>query len=125
MYPSFFYQNGDIVPTGAIDFSLQGTWRNNDKEICVPEKNEDCFYYPNEEQLDEITCSLGGLHFLPNVTKFCSLNDTKVMGPTKHNILCQGKSTSDIIKDHSDFYDLKKNNATNIDNTLENIGKLW
>ena len=50
-----------------------------------------------------MTCSLGYLHYLPSVKRFCSPDQILTMGPTKHNVMCKGKSALDVIFGHEDF----------------------
>ena len=114
MYPNFFHRNDKVLPTGSWDKSIQGSWRNDNQEICNPQNDKKCVYNPNKKCLKQVKCSIGGSYFLPNVTRFCASNEAKLMGPTKHNILCQGKSAWDVIKSHHDFANAKQINATNI-----------
>ena len=82
---------------------LNGQWKNAYGGLaeCSPLLDRDCVFKPNLDSNSEVTCSLAGLHNLPNATKFCT--KSHVQGPTKHNVLCQGKSTSEVILSHADF----------------------
>jgi hypothetical protein len=54
----------------------------------------------------KVTCSLGYLYYLPSVKSFCNrLTQPGMppMGPTKHNIICEGKSAGEVIESHDDF----------------------
>ena len=41
--------------------------------------------------------------FLSSVKRFCSPDQILHMGPTKHNVMCKGKSAMDVILGHDDF----------------------
>ena len=45
------------------------------------------------------------MHFLPSVKTFCGPGALyeNVLAPTKHNVLCQGRSALDVILSHPDF----------------------
>ena len=105
MYPHFFYENGQILPTGTSNVLLGGVWKSEstNQAGCDPSQDSNCHFYPNEKQTREMTCSLSGFEFLPNVTKFCDSKEIAISGPTKHNILCQGKSALEVIESHADF----------------------
>ena len=47
---------------------------------CDPNRNSDCHFYPSEENLNHVTCSLGGFHFLPNVTRICAPKEIAISG---------------------------------------------
>ena len=59
------------------------------------------------EDNGQATCSLGYLPFLPNVNRYCNLNEqfgvNQSLPPTKHNILCQARGAQEIILSHEDF----------------------
>ena len=55
------------------------------------------------------------MHFLPSVKTFCGPGALyeNVLAPTKHNVLCQGRSALDVILSHPDFvYRVVKQNFT-------------
>ena len=41
--------------------------------------------------------------FLSSVKRFCSPDQILHMGPTKHNVMCKGKSAMAVILGHDDF----------------------
>ena len=45
------------------------------------------------------------MHFLPSVKTFCGAGALyeNILAPTKHNVLCQGRSALDVILSHPDF----------------------
>ena len=108
MYPNYFHHNGQILPTGTSNLPLKGLWLNSNGETgCHPGIDRDCFYHLQGRN-DGITCSLGYLHFLPNVTSYCDKNSlhsekSAPMSPTKHNILCNGKSAREVIESNVDL----------------------
>ena len=73
MYPNFYYANGQVMPTGSIDVPLGGIWINmmTGHTGCDPKTEPNCLFYPHDKLMHQVTCSLGNVHFLPNVTKFC------------------------------------------------------
>ena len=127
MYPNYFYANGQVVPTGAIDMPLGGIWINmmTGHTGCDPATEPNCLFYPHDKQIEQVTCSLGNAHFLPNVTKFCDhsmpVNSAAAtpVGPSKQNVLCQGKSALEVIEAHLDFAKPKQISAGNIDPIFE------
>lgn len=87
---------------------------------CSPANEpSDCLFYPNEKQETDIGCSLGNLHFMPNVSRFCSKKDQWISGPTKHNILCEGRSAEEVIFSHADFAKQKQISTGNIEPIFE------
>ena len=104
-------------------FLLQigGVWINSKSgdKGCDPNRHRNCHFYPNEKQLNQVTCSLSGFHFLPNVTRLCAAQEIAIASPTKHNILCQGKPALEIINSHPDFEKRKQIKAANIDPIFE------
>ena len=102
LYPNHFFHHGKILPTGSSNIPLKGLWLNSNGQTgCYPGSDRDCYFHLQGRN-DGLTCSLGNLHFLPNVTTFCD-NQTGPMAPTKHNVICNGKSAKQVIKEHGDF----------------------
>ena len=66
-----------------------------------------CQFVANKEENDQVTCSLGYLPFLPNVSRYCTLNEqwgvNQSLPPTKHNVLCQARGAHSVITGHDDF----------------------
>jgi hypothetical protein len=111
VYPNFFRVNGNIVPTGTSDAPVAGSWRNPDGlEGCDPTTpgSQSCFFQPSSNANLGLTCSLGYLPFLPSVKRFCNAEEARrgahdAMPPTKHNVLCSGRSALDVIYSSRDF----------------------
>ena len=81
-------------------------------------------YVLSKIQLDwqypvQATCSLNYLPFLGTVKGWCS--PTLHPPPTKHNILCNGKSASEIIEVHSDFNATLRRQVAKLGETTFNI----
>ena len=117
LYPSYFYSKGEILPTGNTDQRMDGTWVNvySGQKDCDPSIDKDCYFYPRSSSLENITCSLGFAPFLPNVNKFCD-RTSGPMAPTKHNILCEGKSPREVIDSSPDFASLPIRHSHKIGN---------
>ena len=102
LYPRYFKSNGNLVP--SFDNEMKGEWKNIlSLNPCNPEIDNECVYVPDQSSLESVNCSMGNLHFLPNVTSFCSSGERTQISPTKHNILCNGQSSNRIIFQHADF----------------------
>ena len=109
MYPNYFHHNGQILPTGTSNVPLKGLWLDSNGETgCYPGTDRNCFYHLQGRN-DGISCSLGYLYFLPNVTTYCDKTTLQSnpqawpMSPTKHNILCKGQSAREVIDNNIDF----------------------
>ena len=104
LYPSFFRHQGMILPTGTTNVPVEGLWVDGDElPGCDPSESEDCFFRPFIKN-DKVNCSLGYMHHLPRVTTYCDRKTVgKIMAPTKHNALCQGKTAMEVILGHLDF----------------------
>lgn len=102
LYPHFYKSNGGILPTGTSDQPINGEWKDLEgRRHCDPATEEDCYFVPVGTN-DQVTCSLGYMHYLPSVRRFCS-GQTMAMAPTKHNVVCGGHSSGEIIMSHEDF----------------------
>jgi hypothetical protein len=114
-YPSFYRQNGKILPTVTHNGYLAGAWLRNG-EPCDPTEqftssrnsSEDngsqqtsCRFEPTGSNPD-VTCSLGHGLNLPEASHYCPKNLTSLL-PTKQTVLCDGRSALEIIMAHPDF----------------------
>ena len=102
-YPSHFFHGGSVLPTGSTNIPLRGSWVNLSGSECDPVR-EECAFRPAGDN-SGVTCSLGYAYDLPNVTRFCTDQDLSSlpMSPSKHNVLCEGRSAFDVIAAHEDF----------------------
>ena len=103
LYPNYFESDGSIYPTGTSNAMLTGSWiYKNGSSLCDP--TADQCYFKHEGPNKQITCSLNYVPFLETVNGWCDKDDSKSeIGPGKHNILCEGRSVSDVIFAHEDF----------------------
>ena len=98
LYPIFYEKDRKILPTGSVNTMLTGSWiYSNGSSLCDP-TTEDCYFKP-EGHNKEVTCSLNYVPFLENVRGWCD----EVAGPSKHGVLCQGRSVLQVIFSHPDF----------------------
>lgn len=107
LYPNYFKVDGHVVPTGSSDVLIKGSWMKlDDQEPCDPTVAKDCHFVPTGSN-DQATCSLGYLPFLPNVQRYCNLNEqwglNQALPPTKHNIICQARGAKEVIESHDDI----------------------
>lgn len=122
LYPNYFIHNGEILPTGTTNVNVRGMWiSDRKKRNCDPTK-ETCHFIPTGKN-DAVTCSLGYLPFLPNVNRWCDAESIKKrpLAPTKHNVLCGGKSAQEVILSHGDFSGVDLNRARAAHDILPSI----
>ncbi len=96
LYPGHFYVDGKLRPTLESEGrNVRGSWVGRDGQTsCNPTKS-DCYFKPDQSE-NEAECALG---YVPNAKRFCN----KTTAPTKHNVLCSGKSPLQVIEDSEDF----------------------
>ena len=104
LYPSYFSVKGDIFPTGTSNQRVNGEWVDQTGRFnCNPAEEGKCYFKPVGDN-SHITCSMGYLHYLPSVKSYCTTEANNLpMAPTKHNVLCGGKSAAEVIASHDDF----------------------
>ena len=104
LYPNHFKYNGQVLPTGTSDAPVSGYWIDEGGGPGCDPETESCHFRPSGSN-DRVTCSLGYMHFLPSVKTFCGPGALyeNVLAPTKHNVLCRGRSALDVILSHPDF----------------------
>ena len=100
LYPSFYIKEGKSIPTVSHNGDLTGIWLRNGEE-CSPKKDPDCFFVPDTSN-DDVTCSLGNGLNLPSTVQYCNKSEFKLT-PTKHSVICEGRSALDVILSHIDF----------------------
>ena len=103
LYPSFYIRDGKPLPTVTHDGVLAGSWLR-DGEPCSPEQEERCRYAP--DPASEVSCSLGSRLGLSSVRRYCNGSEA-ALRPTKHAVLCHGRSAADVISSHADFATLR------------------
>ena len=82
------------------------------------------YYDPLPGANDQVTCSLGYLHYLPSVKRFCSADQILNVGPTKHNVLCKGQSALDVILGHEDFLQQRGRSSLAPAETIEDVKRI-
>ena len=105
LYPSYYRKDGDIFPTVTHNGVLAGSWLRNGEE-CLPGVAEspdtgDCLFVPHLTETSGLTCSLGSGLQLETNTAYC--NTSVPVLPTKHAVVCRGRSALEVIRDHPDF----------------------
>ena len=103
LYPSFYRKDGNIFPTVTHNGVLTGVWLRNGLE-CNPDipDHDDCIFVPDSLRSSHVTCSLGNMMQLGETFRYCN-NTESWLSPTKHSIVCGGRSALDVIMSHSDF----------------------
>uniref|UniRef100_T1JJG9 Calcium-activated chloride channel N-terminal domain-containing protein n=1 Tax=Strigamia maritima TaxID=126957 RepID=T1JJG9_STRMM len=123
-FPAFYRdpQSEEILPNACANEKLVGKrWNAVTKQDCgnspsiLPSK--DCIFVVDKNQNDKVTSSIASYHFLPNARTFCDDTDEyrhNRHAPNRHNRMCNGRSTWNVITSHEDF----KN--TNLPNDILN-----
>ena len=79
---------------------------------CDPETDKSCYFVADNNNVGA-TCSLGYMGFLPNVNRYCNLNEqfgvNQALPPTKHNVLCQAQGAQEVIQNHVDLIEKSPN----------------
>lgn len=101
LYPSSYIKEGKSFPTVSHNGDLTGIWLRNGEE-CSPEKEPQCFFVPDTSN-DDVTCSLGNGLNLRSTIQYCNSSEYN-LAPTKHSVLCEGRSALDVILSHIDFH---------------------
>ena len=102
LYPNYYYNENQVVPTGPSNTLLTGSWRFENSSVgCDPTlKGSKCHYHV-EGPNNGLKCSINAHPELESVTHWC---DQKVSsGPSVQSVLCQGRSVTHLISEHSDF----------------------
>ncbi|GFT37474.1 calcium-activated chloride channel regulator 1 [Nephila pilipes] len=110
-YPMFYHENGKIRPTSCVR-DIKGWIESRDGGPCTMtqsgEVDSDCIFIPNMHH-NEAKASIMYMPFIPSMEGFCDDGSHRhnVMAPTKHNAICNYRSTWDVISHHSDFQKLR------------------
>ncbi|KAK3864594.1 hypothetical protein Pcinc_029728 [Petrolisthes cinctipes] len=110
-----------VKPNYCANQPLQGKYRTSSTEAdCDQEVNDvmnnKCRFFP--DYLQNATTSVMSQHFVSSITEFCDTrrdgnNDHDPLAPTKHNLVCDGRSVWSVIMEHPDFDDDKRANREN------------
>ena len=112
LYPSFYRKDGNIVPSIAHNGLLTGSWLRNGEE-CEPDiyndngQEEDCVFVPDNTHSSGVTCSLGNGLGLSEAVRYCNKTESR-LSPTKHSLVCGGRSAVEVILAHPDFATLSR-----------------
>uniref|UniRef100_T1JCF0 VWFA domain-containing protein n=1 Tax=Strigamia maritima TaxID=126957 RepID=T1JCF0_STRMM len=113
LFPAFYRhpQSEEILPNVCANEKLVGRrWNIVTKQDCgssstiLPSK--DCIFVVDKNRNDKVTSSLASYHFLPNARTFCDDTDEyrhDRHAPNRHNRMCNGRSTWNVITSHEDF----------------------
>ena len=99
LYPVYYRKDGKILPTVTHNGILDGIWLQNG-EMCDPTVSSECVFTP--ELSSDINCSLGNGLNLANSYRYCNSSEYRTV-PTKHAVLCSGRSAQEVIRSHADF----------------------
>ncbi len=73
--PHFYVgRGGRVLPTGESNVPVEGLWvdSSDGRADCDPTRDgEGCVFRPFSAGNEGVNCSLGFMHFLPNVRGFC------------------------------------------------------
>ena len=106
-----------VLVTGTTNAMIRGAWTlaKNQSLNCDPRREQDCLFFPDESRNGQISCSISTFPFLSGVKDWCSPEEAfHPASPSKHNILCQGRSVHQVIHSHQDFQAISVNAAREI-----------
>ncbi|XP_063590520.1 calcium-activated chloride channel regulator 4A-like [Penaeus indicus] len=100
--PPFFWNSSEVngtenvSPTYCANRELSGELR------C----DANCRFLPNATQ--EASSSLMGYHHIENIVEFCDSDSASnfshdALAPSRHNLMCEGRSAWDVMALHPDF----------------------
>ncbi|GFY62983.1 calcium-activated chloride channel regulator 4A [Trichonephila inaurata madagascariensis] len=115
---------GKIRPTSCVR-DIKGWIESRDGGPCTMtqsgEVDSDCIFIPNMHH-NEAKASIMYMPFIPSMEGFCDDGSHRhnVLAPTKHNAICNYRSTWDVISQHNDFHKLrsKRDALTELTETL-------
>nr|XP_045614382.1 calcium-activated chloride channel regulator 4A-like [Procambarus clarkii] len=103
IFPSAYRaQTSSFAPNYCSNNEVSGSFSDQ----CVQNgKEEDCNFTPDlaSDSNVNIESSLLAAPFLGTVVKFCDSSDHDKTVPTKHNVLCDKRSTQEVINQHEDM----------------------
>ncbi|XP_035217497.1 calcium-activated chloride channel regulator 1-like [Stegodyphus dumicola] len=126
-YPMFYHENNKIRPTSCVR-DIKGWIESRDGGPCSITTNgdvdTDCIFIPNMHS-NEAKASIMYMPFIPSMEGFCDDDTHKhnMFAPTKHNAMCNYRSTWDVISNHPDFQTLraKRDTSSEFSDTLFRI----
>jgi hypothetical protein len=113
LYPAYHQVGDSVLPTATTNAMVRGHWiHTNGSRACDPtgeatvgsQSSSACYFKP-EGPNEQVSCSLGYLPELTSVRGWCEPGQlaSQPLGPTKHNVLCGGRSVLQVIRSHPDF----------------------
>ena len=115
LYPSHYLAHGQVVPTGVSNTIVQGTWLSGEY-LCKP-GTEGCVFHTHGDN-SKVLCSLGFLPGLPSVHSYCRHEEIDMpMAPTKHNVICGGRSAVEVIEDSDDYAVVNRRKSRKLKNS--------
>ncbi|CAM1308074.1 Uncharacterised protein g4754 [Pycnogonum litorale] len=114
IYPTFYHGDDHtvMIPNGCSNIQVNGNSHCN-TSVDDPYQNK-CEFVPSYTNNTNVHSSLMYSYMLPNMDYFCGTdNDTKHLNdtPTKHNFLCDYKSTWNVLTSSNDYKSVKTNSA--------------
>ncbi|XP_047486321.1 calcium-activated chloride channel regulator 4A-like [Penaeus chinensis] len=112
VFEEYGHRADPIFPSATKAYEANETLRHTyctDGEVagnfyqCEGNNLDSCYFVPSADETTEVTSSLLATPFLSSVVNFCTSETHVADVPTKHNLLCEKRSTWDVIKDHSDI----------------------
>ncbi|CAG0886062.1 unnamed protein product [Cyprideis torosa] len=122
LYPAFYkeYIEEDLAtpgrqadperPTTCSDHPIVGN------KVCPGGR---CQFYPVSEENQNVTASLMALPILDSARVFCNQSTHNRLAPTKHNLLCDGRSTWEVIQSHPDLNGLFPSPTASVPESLD------
>ncbi|KAK7086992.1 hypothetical protein SK128_026654 [Halocaridina rubra] len=112
LYPHAYLDvsSNQTRPTGCTNHEvLEGTWKNSNGQPCDVTTEDGGLDPGCRFTIDDTTSDYSIMYIthtsIPGVTHVCDAATHDPAIPTRHNILCNGKSIWDIIMQHADFAD--------------------
>ncbi|XP_063609720.1 calcium-activated chloride channel regulator 4-like [Penaeus indicus] len=112
VFEEYGHRADPIFPSATKSYDANETLRHTyctDGEVkgnfyqCDGDNLDSCYFVPSADETTGVTSSLLATPFLSSVVNFCTSETHVADVPTKHNLLCEKRSTWDVIKDHSDI----------------------
>ncbi|XP_069970673.1 calcium-activated chloride channel regulator 4 isoform X3 [Penaeus vannamei] len=112
VFEEYGHRADPIFPSATRSYDGNETLRHTyctDGEVagnffeCDGDNLATCYFVPNAEETTGVTSSLLATPFLSSVVNFCNSETHVADVPTKHNLLCEKRSTWEVIQSHPDI----------------------
>uniref|UniRef100_A0A646QFV9 EClCP n=1 Tax=Hemiscolopendra marginata TaxID=943146 RepID=A0A646QFV9_9MYRI len=107
--PPFYLDESGQIKYTACTSDVPGWLRDTSGGPCTRKEDglpgDDCLFYPDMEHATA-KASVMSMPYLPSVDGFCDSSPERehnARAPNMHNLMCQGRSTWDVLMDHPDF----------------------